>query len=274
MEEKWNLNILKRSKTFFVISLLILIFGQSTITAQGDSISFKEGVQQANIDRFANLYLLTNNFEFKKYNEKGQFQESYSDLELSEESKISSDHPFKSMLFYPEYDLIRVLGNKLQVIAELNLTQYGFGEVTAAAPSIGYQSFWIFDATNQQLVKINQQYAVEFKSDELTNYTKTPFFPKIIKEREGWVYAYDPDFGFFIFDSFGTFSTQIEIDGANSFSVFNQKLYLSKQGELFEIEPNLKIIKPISIAIEGEILDLSFRKMVVEKDNTLRIVKF
>ena len=274
MVKIWNLNILKKNNYLALAFSAFIWMNHSIVLAQSDSISIEESVQQVSLDPFANLYLLTTNNEFKKYNEKGVFQQSYSDLKLSDLSEISSDHPFKSMIYYPEYDLIRVFGNKLQILAELNLSQYGFGEITAVAPSTGYQSFWLFDATNQQLVKINQQYGIEIKSDELSRFTQHPFFPKIIKEREGWIYTYDADNGLFIFDSFGTFSAHIEIKDAYTFSVFNQKIFIYKEEGLYEVEPILQTIKPLEVKVDGKILELAFRKIVVEKNGVLKIVKF
>ncbi|MEZ5009380.1 MAG: hypothetical protein R2753_14650 [Chitinophagales bacterium] len=274
MATTWSLNILKRNKSI-VLTLVALICLQTIhLQAQPDSIFIKDGIQQVTIDPFSNTYLLTKNFELKKYNSKGIFEESYSDLQLSELSKIASDHPFKCIIYYSEYDLIRVLGNRLQVIAELNLSRFGFGEITAIAPSIGYQSFWIFDATSQQLFKINQQYEVEIKSNDFTMFTKARFFPTIMKEREGWLYAYDPKNGLFIFDNFGTYSTQIDIKGGTNFSVFNGKIFISKADGLYEIDPVLKSITLLPIKQIGKVMELSFRKMMVENNGYLKLVKF
>ncbi|MEZ5004493.1 MAG: hypothetical protein R2730_15805 [Chitinophagales bacterium] len=270
---KWHLNI-SNSKLTVGWFIVFSWFFHSYLAAQSDSIFVKAGVQQVCIDPFSNAYLLTKNHELKKYNDKGEFELSYSDLQLSELSKIASDHPFKCMIYYPEYDIIRVLGNKLQVIAELNLSRFGFGEITAVAPSTGYQSFWIFDATDQQLVKINQQYEVELKSNDLTRFTKSAFFPTLIKEREGWLYAYDPKNGLYIFDNFGTYSTKIDIKGGTNFSVFNGKIFVSTTDGLLEIDPVLKSITPLPLKIGGTVMELSFRKMIVEQNGYLKLVKF
>jgi hypothetical protein len=241
--------------------------------SQQDTLILQQDVQQVSIDPLSNIYLITKDFEFRKYNNKGILEYQYSDLQLTEMSKISSNHAFKSMIFYPEYGFIRVFGNRLQLLAELNLNNFNFGEITAVAPSIGYQSFWIFDATGQRLIKINQNGQIE-KVSELLNIVDRPFFPTLMQEYEGWIYAYDAQQGLFIFDNSGIYSTFIPVPEANSFSVLNENIFLSKAGQLYQVDTYLKTILPLNVAIDGKIIHLSFRKMVVKKDGFIKILKF
>lgn len=255
-------------------SFLLLLLCSVATFAQQDSIVIQENVQELSVDPFSNIYVITDQNEFKKYNNKGEFEYTHSDLELSETSELATDHAFKSMIYYPDFELIRVFGNRLQLLAELNLTEFTVGEITAAAPSVGYQSFWVFDATAQRLLKINQQYQTEIEGDELSAFTQTPFFPTIIKEREGWVYAYDPENGFFVFDIFGTFSTFIEVKEGENFSVFNDFIYLYKGSNIIEIDTKLKLEKELETTIEGDVLDMAYRKIVVANGDKIEVLEF
>jgi len=241
--------------------------------AQQDTVVIKQDVQQVSLDPLSNIYLITKDFEFRKYNSKGVLEYFYSDLQLTERSKISSNHAFKSMIYYPEYGFIRVFGNRVQLLAELNLNNFNFGEITAVAPSIGYQSFWIFDATDQKLIKINQNAQVE-KDSKLLNILDEPFFPTMMLEYEGWIYAYDLNKGLYIFDNSGIFSKFIPVTDVSSFSVFNGNIFVSKGGQLYQLDTYLKTITPLNIQIDGKIIHLSFRKMVVKKDGFIKILKF
>ncbi len=256
-----------------VAAVVLALFFSTPLLAQTDTLTIQQKVQQVSVDPFSNIYLLTDNFEFQKYNSKGVLEYKYSDLQLSELSKIASDHTFKSMIYYPEYGFIRVFGNRLQQLAEINLNNLGYGEVTAVAPSIGFQSFWVFDATDQKLVRINQNGMVELES-ELQNILDEPFFPDIIKEREGWVYAYDDEKGLYIFDNTGIFSKIIPITDANSFSVLDGKIFISKAGKIYQVETYLKTLQPINVSIEGEIIALAFRQMIIQNKGFLQLVKF
>ncbi len=261
----------------FPISIVLVLFliGSlaNSLIAQEPVISIKDVAIQVSIDPFSNVYLIDENLEYKRYNGDGEFEWNYTDLELSEFSEISSNHPFKSMIYYPEYELIRVFGNKLQMLAELNLTNFGLGEVTAVGPSLGYQSFWIFDATTQQLSKIKQNYEVEIDGVDLTPILDQQIFPSIIKEREGWVYVYDKETGLYIFDNFGTYSTMIPITNIISFSVFKERIFYSKDNKLFEA---LKLTKEsVELDVEvGKVLDMAFRKLLVGTEKGIDIYQF
>jgi hypothetical protein len=238
------------------------------------SISIEENARQVSIDPFGNLYLLRQEREFVKYNRDGKQEASHTDLQLSELSEISSDHPFKAMIYYPEYELIRVFGNKLQMLAELKLTLYGFGEVTAVGPSTGYQAFWVFDATAQKLIRINQSYEIVDQGSDLIPVLAENIFPTMIKEREGWVYVYDPERGLYIFDNFGAFSRKLNITGARSFSIFNERIFYISGRQLFEFDRFTNSPIRLDVELDGEIMGMTFRQIAVSKNGTIELVRF
>jgi len=267
--------LISRSKYFFVTALM-LVFMQTSqhVHAQESVLTIEAKAHNVSIDPFNNLYLLTEDNEYVKYDKRGKIMESYTDLQLNEASYLSSDHPFKSMVYYPQYELIRVFGNKLQVLAELNLSAAGFGEITAVAPSTGYQSFWLFDATAQKLIRISQNYSVEYDGTDLTSILDEVIFPEVIKEREGWLYVYDKENGLYIFDSFGAFSRKLNVLGANSFSVFKSRLFFTKDGNVFEVDPYTAGKLPLKIQLDGEILSMAFRQIILSKGNTIEVIRF
>ena len=259
---------------FSMLVAAVLSLPVAGLQAQETIMTIEEDARQISLDPFSNLYLLTGNKELRKYDRSGKLEATYSDLELSDLSLISSDHPFKSLIYYPEYDLIRVFGNKLQVLAELNLTLFGIGEITCVAPSTGYQSFWIFDATGQKLMRINQQYDIVDQGSDLIPIIGETIFPTIIKEREGWVYVYDPDKGIFIFDNFGAFSKKLPIVGAESFSVFKDRLFFISKGRLFEVDTFSGNQKATEFSVDGKILGMTFRQIVVKTESAIEVKRF
>lgn len=279
------MKINRRIPPFSLHGLLIpaLIFAVSGAFSQAAAVPpakyetilrIEEPALQVSIDPFTNLYILREGREFVKYDRDGREEASYTDIQLSEFSEISSDHPFKSMIYYPEFDLIRVFGNKLQVLAELDLTLFRFGEITAIAPSTGYQSFWVFDATAQRLIRINQQYEIADPGADIIPYTGEPIFPTIIKEREGWVYVYDPERGMYIFDSFGTYSKHLNMTGATSFSVFKDRLFFIADGELYEMDLLANVPVKWNVKLDGNILTMTFRQIVLQRNKGLEVIRF
>jgi hypothetical protein len=260
-------------KKISYIWVALILAAALPVKAQQDTVIIEQDVQQVSLDPLSNIFLITKDFEFRKYNSKGVLEYFHSDLQLTAMSKISSNHAFKSMIYYPEYGFIRVFGNRLQILAELNLNNFNFGEITAVAPSIGYQSFWIFDATEQKLIKINQNAQVE-KESVLLNILDAPFFPNQMLEYEGWIYAYDPNNGLYIFDNSGIYSKSFPISEVNSFSVINENIFVSKGGQLFQLDAYLKKLMPLNVNIDGKIIHLSFRKMVVKKNGMIKVLNY
>lgn len=253
----------------------ILFLGISlTVTAQELLLELEVEASQVSVDPFNNIYVLTADREYRKYDSKGNLVHRYNDLELNVNSGLSSDHAFKSVVYYPNFELIRVFGNRLQVLAELDLKNYNIGEVTAIGPTTGYQTFWIFDGTAQELVQIDQQNDVVNQSGDLTNLLDEPIFPTLIKERSGWLYVYDPERGLFIFDAFGTFDRRLDIPGALSFSVFNGRIFYYSDKGLFELDRFSNASKRLEFKPAGKLVHMAFRKMVVQEGNTLRIWQF
>ncbi|MCP4121240.1 MAG: hypothetical protein GY751_05765 [Bacteroidetes bacterium] len=268
-------DLLRSSYRVVTVALVILfLMFSSTLQAQVSILKVEASATHVTIDPFNNLYLITSGNEYVKYDKTGKLVDAYSDLQLDAYSEISSDHPFKSMVYYPQYNLIRVFGNKLQVLAELNLSGAGFGEITAVAPTEGYQSFWIFDATSQKLVRISQNYDLIYEGSDLTPVLNEVVFPQKIKEREGWLYVYDIDKGLYIFDNFGAFSKKLNVIGASSFSIFKDRIYFTKEGQVYEVDPYTNTTLPIKLELEGEIMTMAFRQIILKKGNVIEVIRF
>lgn len=262
-------SLLKRISALFVLAALTY-----TVAAQEVITEVSVDARQATIDPFGNLYLLTADGEFRKYDKHGRQEARYSDIQLSDRSEISAGHAFKSMIYYPEFDLIRLFGNKLQVLGELNLSAGGYGEITAVAPATGMQGFWLFDATAQRLVRISQTGQVEFSGSGLLPVLGESVFPTIIKEREGWLYVYDPERGLYVFDNFGAYSRHYHVTGARAFSVFNDRIFYAVNGKVSELDRMTGASRPVELQLSGSILTMAFRQMVVQDGSTVKVVKF
>lgn len=254
--------------TILVLSVPTKGFGQEVV------MDVAVQAIHASVDPMGNVYVLTKDHEFLKFGQDGKQEFSHTDLELGDQSKILADHAFKAMIYYPEYMLIRVFGNKLQELAELNLSSAGFGEVTTIGPSPGYQAFWIFDATRQRLIKLDQQYQVKFEGADLRNTIGESIFPSILKERDNWLYVYDKARGLYIFDNFGTILKKIAFTNATSFSVFQDRIFFVKDGDIYEADRNLGQVTPLNVHVEGKILNLQFRRVIIQDGARLRVVKF
>lgn len=255
-------------------ALLLWLCPVSGLRAQETVTEVTVDARQATIDPFGNLYVLTSRGEFRKYDKRGREEAQYSDLQFSDFSEISAGHAFKSMVYYPEYDLIRLFGNKLQLLGELNLSSGGYGEITAVAPATGMQGFWLFDATAQRLVRLSQTGQVEFSGSGLLPVLGVSIFPAIMKEREGWLYVYDPDNGLYVFDNFGAFSRHYPVLGARAFSVFNDRIFYAVNGQVNELEKLTGKSRPVDLKIAGNILNMAFRQIVVQDGGKIKVLKF
>ena len=109
--------------------------------------------KQLAIDRFDALYIVTPDDKLIKLNAQHQIEFSYSNSRLGTIASIDVNNPLTTICFYEDFQTIVLLDRTLNPLSTINLSDWGFNNVTATC-NAGNNQLWIYDASDMQLAQI------------------------------------------------------------------------------------------------------------------------
>ena len=228
------MKLLKIKIIFFLLYFCVL----EVTFAQSDSAfqfikSIKGDFAYFNVDNLDNLYLITSNNQLKKLNENGDSVAVFNDVKkYGNPDYIDVTNPLKALLYYKNYSTIVMLDRQLAIRNTINLRRQNIFYVNSV--TLSYDNYiWIFDEEDYKLKKIDEQGKVIQASVDLRMLFDTVPSPVKIIDRDNFVYLYDPEKGFYIFDYYGAFKnrlaflnwTNVEVNGTTMYGFSNNKLY-------------------------------------------------
>jgi hypothetical protein len=182
-------------------------------SSQNGSLVFQRFIpgeyQQVNIDVLDNIYLITAGNQLKKLKPDGDSMAVYNEVKkYGNPSLLDVTNPLKILLYYKNYATVVILDRFLSQRNVINFRKQNIFSVKAIATSYDNQ-IWIFDEQDYKLKKINEEGAVLLESADLRQLTGEAPSPELIIDAENFVYIYDPEKGFFIFDYYGALKSQL-----------------------------------------------------------------
>ena len=161
------------------------------------------------IDNLDNVYLLTKSNQLKKINLNGDSLGVFNDVRrFGHLSYIDASNPFKILLLYSDFSTIVVLDRFLNAVNIIDLRSQNIVDVNVIATSYDNQT-WVFDEGDVTLKKIDDNgNIVQRTIDFRTLFDSVPS-PVQMLDRNGFVYLYDPEKGFYIFDYYGSLKNRL-----------------------------------------------------------------
>jgi hypothetical protein len=125
-----------------------------------------------------------------------------------------------------------VLDRLLTVRSNINFRKQNIFYVNSVALSYD-NNIWIFDEEDFKLKKIDEDGKLLQATTDWRNLVDTVPAPVKIIDKNNFVYLYDPEKGFYIFDYYGSFKnrltflswTNVEVNGNTVYGFSNNKLY-------------------------------------------------
>ena len=191
----------------------------------------KASIQSFTTDPFRNIYVINEDDEVIKYNDRGDLLYRFGIRENGPIHKIDASNPFKIIVFYEETNQMVVLDNTLSEISRTDLFDLDLLSVSALCSSSN-DEIWFFDRFNQRLVRINNQFEVSKQGENLNETFENDLEPNFMLEYEDALYVNDSTQGIFIFDAFGNFQKRLNIQGLASFQITNDQLIYFSDGRL------------------------------------------
>ena len=198
-----------------------------TQTIKGEFSSFA-------IDKLENIYTLTETGQLKKTNINGDsigvFNEvkKYGHLEMMDVS-----NPLKLLLFYKDFSTILVLDRNLNILNTINLRNQHLFKITAITTSYD-NHIWLYDDAESKLKKINENGQLLSETVDFRSILDSVPSPVQVIDESGFVYLYDPEKGFYIFDYYGTLKNRLPYLNWTNTAVVDKIVYGFQNGYLHQ----------------------------------------
>jgi len=223
-----------------IIALCLFAFMAKFSFAQDSSLQFIKTLPGSfsyfTIDNLDNIYLLTTGNQLKKININGDSLGVYNDVRTyGQLVSVDVSNPLKILLYYRDFSSIVELDRLLGVLNTVNLRTQNIFSVRAVATSYD-NNIWLFDEGDRELKKIDDNGNVLLATVDFGLLFDSVPSPARIIDRDGYVYLYDPNKGFYIFDYYGSLKNKIPFFHWSNVDVVDKNIYGFSDSTLYQYQ--------------------------------------
>jgi hypothetical protein len=160
---------------------------------------------QFTADVLGNLYTISTENQLKKTGPAGDSVGVFNDVRrYGRLTSIDVSNPLKVILFYRDFRTVVVLDRLLNAVNTIDLRQQNIFQVKAVCTSYD-NNIWVFDEQESKLKKVAEDGRVLMETTDLRQALDDVPIPVALFDQDGFVYAYDPARGMYVFDYYGAF---------------------------------------------------------------------
>jgi hypothetical protein len=252
---------------------------QTKADAQTDSLlnvlpSINYPISSFAVGNLGELYIISTDNQLKKLDETGDSVGVFNQVtKYGKLSYVVAQNPWKTLLFYKNFSIIVILDKYLNITGSINLRNKNILRSEAITNSYD-NNIWVYDEQENKLKKIDDSGNVLSETTDFRNLFDVVPTPKRIIDYDGFVYLYDPEFGLYIFDYYGSFKKKLPFPGWSDFAVIGKSIYG------FDAEKIYKYTSPLPQADEYPLpvnlrnntsIKVSNHKLYILKDQKLGI---
>ena len=190
------------------------------------------------VDVLDNIYLISEKNQLKKIRSNGDSLAVFNDVKkFGNPTLLDISNPLKVLLYYKSFSTVIILDRFLAVRNTINLRNQNIFKVKTLATSYD-NNIWIFDEQNISLKKINDEGKVLSETLDLRQLFDTVPSPSQITDKNNFVYLYDENRGFYIFDYYGSFKNNLPFLNWKHIAVYGNKLMGFKGDTFYSYEIN------------------------------------
>jgi len=226
---------MKKLKT--ILFILCLCVSVATKSQSDSSFQFTRSIKGEfswfNVDNLNNVYVFTNANQLKKIDEKGDSISVFNDVKkYGNPFSVDVTNPFKILLYYKNFSTVVILDRLLTVRNTINFRNQNIFSVQAIATSYD-NNIWLFDEQDYKLKKIDETGKLLQETTDWRSLFDSVPSPTRLIDRDNFVYLYDAEKGFYVFDYYSGFKkqlpflnwTDVEVSGKNIYGFSNKTLY-------------------------------------------------
>ena len=238
-------------KLNYILSILLLSCLQlhaqvDTALPERKLFTVAAPIKSFNVDNLYNIYLINNNNQVKKLNDKGDSVGVYNDVKrYGDISYIDVTSPLKILVYYQDFATVVILDRFLTHRATIALRQHNILQPGAVALSYD-NNIWVYDEAESKIKKIDESGNVLLTSNDLRlSFTEAPQVSKIIDD-SGMLYLYDATQGWLLFDYYFALKKRISEADWQDVQSINANMIGRKGGTIYFIkEADINVKKTV-----------------------------
>ncbi len=161
------------------------------------------------VDMLNNIYLVTAGNQLKKLNPNGDSLAIFNDVKkYGNPTLLDVTNPLKVLLYYKNFATVVILDRLLSPRNTINFRQQNIFSVKTIGTSYD-NNIWLFDEQDLKLKKIDETGKLLTETTDWRLLMDQVPGPEKIIDANNFVYLYDPERGFYIFDYYGTFKNNL-----------------------------------------------------------------
>ena len=261
------------------LSFVILIFSLVSITfIQAQDFELIKSINtKANAltsDRFGNFYTY-GDYKLIKFDVNGVKLNEFEDYKSGKITYVDATDPLKTLVYYEDFMVLKVLDKTLSEIASYSLNNLGFYSINAIAHARD-GNFWVFDNANFKLKKIDENGKVVYESENFNMLFNAGVQPVQILDYERTLYLNDPKKGIYFFDRFGVYQKMVPLLNVDKIQIIQTMILYFKDGNINSYSPITLETKIFELPKNSDkIIDAQFQKdrMYILEKNTINLYK-
>ena len=199
------------------------------------------------VDVLDNVYLITAGNQLKKINANGDSVAVFNDVKkYGNPSLIDVSNPLKILVYYKNFSTVVILDRLLTFRNSINFRKTNIFSVKTLATSYD-NNIWLFDEQDFKLKKIDDDGKTLIETTDWRQIMDSVPLPTQIIDRDNFVYLYDINKGFYIFDYYGTFKNNLPFLHWEHTAISGNKLYGFLNNRLYSYELKSLSLKDYTI---------------------------
>lgn len=262
-------------KQSFVI-LIISLFSFLQLQAQDFELlkSIPTNANAITSDHFGNFYAY-GEYKLTKFDINGDKLSEFEDYKSGKITYVDATDPLKTLIYYEDFMVLKVLDKTLSVISSIALNDLGFFSVNAIAHARD-GNFWLFDNANFKLKKIDENGGMLYESENFNMLFNAAVQPQQILDYERTLYLNDPKKGIYLFDRFGVYKKMIPLLNVDKIQIIQTMILYFKDGNINSYSTVIMETKSVELPqIEQKIIDAQLQKdrMYILEPHKINIYK-
>lgn len=231
------------------------------------AFSWDVGASRFRVDDLGYVYTIDTH-SLTRFDKQGKLQFVYSRMDLGVAGQLDVSDPLRPLLFFPETGTLVALDNTLSEQRVLRLWDGGWGMPEWMASGVN-QEFWVYDALNKEVIRIDERMARRSSTGYLP--AVTGHDPEIVgmAERHEQLIIADRKYGLWIFDRFGTYVRSIPIEGLRELRTHAPGMTLITEDGVFWLRYGDLFPEKVELPAEGLVRDVDARRAYILADGKI-----
>jgi hypothetical protein len=207
----------------------VTAYSQDTAEARLRTV-LKGAFTRLEVDKLANIYVLTTENQLRKYGGRGDSVGVFNDVRrYGRLTSLDASNPLKTILFYRDFKTIVLLDRFLNLVDVIDLRKQNLFQVKLVAQSYD-NMIWLYDEQESRLRKIGEDGKPAAETAELRLVLDEAPEPVTLQDRNGYVYMYDPLRGLYVFDYYGAMKSRLAFLGWEDVQIMGEYVLGRKDG--------------------------------------------